>query len=107
LAYEQVCASYTGITDFRGKLLTLLPLATGAGALLILNESSSNSSPSTFLGPVGLFGIIVTMGVYLYEFRGIQRCRRLETQAKHSRHNWAWTPSWDSSGDNRIDSVRA
>jgi hypothetical protein len=32
LAYQQVCTSFEGITDFRGKLLALLPLGT-AGVL--------------------------------------------------------------------------
>jgi hypothetical protein len=31
LEYEQICSSHQAITDFRGKLLGLLPLATGAG----------------------------------------------------------------------------
>jgi hypothetical protein len=76
LAYERVCESYEGITDFRGKLLTLLPLATGAGAFLLLGREGSE-----FLGPVGLFGVLVTSGLYMYELRGIQRCHRLEVQA--------------------------
>jgi hypothetical protein len=81
LAYTQVCASYAGITEFRGKLLTLLPLATGAGGLLILREWRPPSSSSAYLAPVGLFGVVVTVGLYLYEFRGVQRCHRLEYQA--------------------------
>ncbi len=77
LAYQQVCTSYEAITDFRGKLLALLPLATGTAAALLIGRE-----PSVFLGPLGLFGIAVTAGLYMYEFRGIQRCHRLEKQAR-------------------------
>lgn len=31
LEYEKICDSHQAITDFRGKLLGLLPLAAGAG----------------------------------------------------------------------------
>jgi len=34
--YEQVCNAHNGIADFRGKLLTLLPIASGAGIFLLL-----------------------------------------------------------------------
>ena len=77
LAYERACESYDGITDFRGKLLTLLPLASGTGVFLLLDSNLE----SAFLGPIGLFGVVVTSGLYMYEFRGIQRCHRLEVQA--------------------------
>jgi hypothetical protein len=77
LAYEQVCKSYEGITEFRGKLLTLLPLATGTGAFLLLDQGQS-----PFLGAVGLFGVVVTFGLFAYELRGIQRCHHLEFQAE-------------------------
>ena len=76
LAYQHVCASFEAITDFRGKLLTLLSLATGTAGILLLSHEHSR-----FLGPLGLFGIVVTAGLYMYEFRGIQRCHRLEDQA--------------------------
>jgi hypothetical protein len=37
---------------------------------------------SKLLGPIGLFGAVVTVGLFIYELRGIQRCHRLERQAK-------------------------
>ena len=33
------------------------------------------------LGPTGLLGFVVTLGLFLYELRGMQRCARLEVQA--------------------------
>jgi hypothetical protein len=77
LAYQQACTSYGEITDFRGKLLALLPLATGTGAFLLLDRGSDIAA----LGAIGVFGVVVTLGLFMYELRGIQRCHRLEDQA--------------------------
>lgn len=49
LAYQQACTSYGEITDFRGKLLALLPLATGTGAFLLLDRGSDIAA----LGAIG------------------------------------------------------
>jgi hypothetical protein len=83
LAYEQLCTSYHRITDFRGKLLALLPLATGTGAFLLLNQEAK----SPFLGAVGLFGVVVTLRIFAYELRGIQRCHKLEVQGQKLEEN--------------------
>jgi hypothetical protein len=39
------------------------------------------SSGDPLLGPIGLLGFIVTVGLFTYELRGMQRCSRLEVQA--------------------------
>jgi hypothetical protein len=39
LAYTQLNNRYAEITDFRAKLLGLLPLATGTGAFLLLERT--------------------------------------------------------------------
>lgn len=79
-AYQEVCKSYHAIADFRAKLLGLLPLASGAGIFLLLESSSDTSggnfSQEFFLG-IGVFGLIVTLGLFVYELRGIQRCNGL------------------------------
>jgi hypothetical protein len=83
LAYEQVHNRYAGITEFRAKLLALLPLATGTGTFLLLERAKDpNGELRLFLGPIGIFGLIVTLGLFVYELRGMQRCRRLEGQGK-------------------------
>jgi hypothetical protein len=69
-AYEQVCKSVQAIDDFRGKLLGFLPLASGAGIFLLAGQAKD----TTYLAPVGLIGFIVTLGVSVYELRGLQRC---------------------------------
>src|SRR3954470_18236646 len=38
-AYGRVCESYQAIDDFRMKLLGLLPVATGTGVFLLLNDN--------------------------------------------------------------------
>jgi hypothetical protein len=83
LVYEQVHNRYAGITEFRAKLLGLLPLATGTGAFLLLQRiQDPNNLHRVFLGPLGIFGLFVTVGLFIYELRGMQRCRRLEEQGK-------------------------
>jgi hypothetical protein len=74
VVYSEVCKSYHAIADFRAKLLALLPIASGAGGLLILAEKDTVKE---YLGPIGVFGAAVTLGLFVYELRGIQRCRAL------------------------------
>jgi hypothetical protein len=55
LAYTQLNNRYAEITDFRAKLLGLLPLATGAGAFLILERTQDQYDElRRFLGPIGI-----------------------------------------------------
>jgi hypothetical protein len=72
--YSELCNSYHAIADFRAKLLALLPIASGAGGLLILAQKDTLRE---YLGPVGIFGTAVTLGLFIYELRGIQRCKAL------------------------------
>jgi divalent metal cation (Fe/Co/Zn/Cd) transporter len=75
--YQEVCASYHGIADFRAKLLGFLPLASGAGIFLLLGQLPDPECSPTILLAVGLFGFLVTLGLFTYELRGIQRCNAL------------------------------
>jgi type II secretory pathway pseudopilin PulG len=112
LAYQRAGESYEAITEFRGKLLALLPLATGTAAFLLLERVQAAQAQAAqaqaaqaqaaqaqaaqaqaaqaqahahqlqqFLGPIGIFGVVVTLGLFTYELRGMQRCHRLEVQA--------------------------
>jgi hypothetical protein len=83
-AYEKVCESYHAIDDFRLKLLGLLPLASGTGIFLLLQEKSKFDPK--YLLYVGIFGFLVTLGLYIYELRGIQRCIRFSTIGKDLEH---------------------
>jgi hypothetical protein len=73
--YTEVCKSYHGISDFRGKLLALLPIVSGAGISFLI--SKNYSLDSSHLLAVGLFGVLVTLGLFFYELRGIQKCKSL------------------------------
>jgi hypothetical protein len=77
LLYQETCKSHATITDFRAKLLALLPLASGTGALLLLTSDTN----TRYFGPIGLYGLAITFGLFMYELRGIQNCKALRRQA--------------------------
>jgi hypothetical protein len=76
--YEEVCKSYHAIHDFRAKLLAFLPLATGLGGVALLSKPELQK----FYLSLGVLGALITVGLYIYEARGIQRCHKLKQIAK-------------------------
>jgi hypothetical protein len=72
--YSEISTSYHGIDDFRARLLSLLPIASGAGGLLILLQKDGAKE---YLGPISLFGFFVTVGLFIYERIGFRRCKEL------------------------------
>jgi hypothetical protein len=80
LAYQQTCASHDAITDFRAKLLALLPIASGAAGIFLLLEGDRLPKPER-LQAIGLFGCAITLGLFIYEYRGIKTCIELRTYA--------------------------
>jgi hypothetical protein len=83
--YQEVCKSHAGITDFRAKLLALLPIASGAGIGLVViqGDEALSAVGAGLLIALGVFGAIVTIGLFLYELRQIDVC-------KHLRNHAAW-----------------
>jgi len=79
--YEQVCAAHNEISEFRAKLLALLPIASGTGIFLLLSEKFTTAA-ATHLIAVGMFGAFITLGLFLYELRGIHRCHALRECGK-------------------------
>src|SRR6266851_2948961 len=77
-AYQAVCDRHRQIDDFRGKLLALLPIASGAAALLLLSQSDAIKK---YLTPIGLYGCAVTAGLFLYELYGVSVCLQVMAQA--------------------------
>lgn len=75
--YQELCTSYHGIADFRAKLLGFLPLASGTGIFLLLGQLPGPDQSPLTLTAVGVFGFLVTLGLFTYELRGIQRCNAL------------------------------
>lgn len=82
--YGQLCESYRAIDDFRTKLLGFLPFATGAGVFLLLGDAAKRTSEATvFFAPIGLFGFVITAGLYAFELFGIKKCHFLIETGKH------------------------
>jgi hypothetical protein len=75
--YEQLCNSYRAIDEFRTKLLALLPLATGGGIFLLVGDRNRATDIEPYLPAIGLFGGIVTLGLFLFELHGIRKCAHL------------------------------
>ena len=73
LVYQEACKNHGAIADFRGKLLGLLPVASGSGVFILLGTLNNQ----TVLAPIGLFGVAVTLGLFVYELRGIEDCTML------------------------------
>ncbi len=83
ILYERVCSQHDGIAEFRGKLLSLLPLASGAGIFLLVDNGDVAGTLRPHLGAIGGFGLAVTTGLFFYELRGIQNCHALIQAARH------------------------
>jgi hypothetical protein len=81
--YAEVCKSHAGITDFRAKLLALLPLASGAGIGLLIARGSGEVSQTEagLLVALGIFGAVVTAGLFVYELRQIDLCKQMRNHA--------------------------
>ena len=76
LAYQELCKSYQAIVDFRAKLLGFLPLASGASFFALLGQGKD---PVPYYAWVaGVFGFAITLGLFFYELRGLQRASALE-----------------------------
>ena len=71
VVYQQLCKSHRAIGDFRARLLVCLPLAT-AGALILMEPLSDKTRLL-----LGIFGFLVSLGLYFYEFLANLRCEHL------------------------------
>jgi len=69
--YAQVGENYRAMDDVRLRLLALLPLATGAGVLVLLGGHSVAAAIGV---PVGVFGMVATISLYFYELHGVEKC---------------------------------
>ncbi|MEN3369237.1 MAG: hypothetical protein V7609_1380 [Verrucomicrobiota bacterium] len=73
--YNQLCESYRAIDDFRTKLLAFLPLASGAGIFLLIAKPGGPAAE--LLRPIGAFGFLTALGLYIFEIYGIRKCTHL------------------------------
>jgi len=58
----------------------LLPIASGAAGLVLLR--SNPIAVQKFLLPVGIYGLAITFGLFIYELHGIAVCKRIMEQAE-------------------------
>ena len=69
--YAEIGSNYRAMDDLRLRLLALLPLATGAGIVVLLGGHGVSAAIDV---PVGLFGMVATISLYFYELHGIEKC---------------------------------
>jgi len=85
-AYNLLCVSYHAVDDFRAKLLGFLPVITGAGMGFLLEklQITQGLPPATQngLAAAGVFGFLITCGLFAYEIYGIKKCAALITAGK-------------------------
>lgn len=74
--YQQLCDSYRAVDEIRMKLLGLLPVATGAG-VLVLSDGGRSAPAASVAAGIGVFGVLVTLGLLSYELHGIKKCAAL------------------------------
>src|ERR1044072_7443006 len=72
--YRDLCSSYRAIDDFRAKLLGFLPLVTGTGLFFLVTDKVKIDVAQPYFGPIGVFGFVITLGLFFYEFYGIKKC---------------------------------
>ena len=81
--YTELCTSYRAIDEFRAKLLAALPLATAIGIFLAvpdffkIKNSEEIALFQSLFPPIGLFGFVITLGLFIFEVHGIRRCTHL------------------------------
>jgi len=83
--YQQLCNSYRAIDDFRAKLLGFLPLVSGTGIFILMSNIADIKRAILF--PVGIFGFIVTLGLFAFEIYGILKCTALIKTGKNLETN--------------------
>ena len=72
--YKEICNSYHAIDNFRMQLLSLLPLFSLVGYFFI---EKGKEPPHGLFAFAGLFAALFTLGLFIYEIRGIIRCNTL------------------------------
>ena len=78
--YTEICKAHGAITDFRSKLLAIVPALSGAAFTLIIG--TRKDFDHRLLLPVGIFGVAVTVGLFCYELRGMLLCVELRNRGE-------------------------
>jgi hypothetical protein len=77
-AYQAASNRHQQIDEFRGKLLALLPIASGAAGLLLIGKQDTFGK---YLTPIGIYGVAATLGLFIYELYGVSVCKQIMEQA--------------------------
>lgn len=84
--YKEICSSWRLLTDVRFKLLGLIPIISVVILLTLLGRTPEEASPAARIA-IALFGLIVTIGLYIYDQRNselyddlISRGRKIEEE---------------------------
>jgi hypothetical protein len=70
--YSELCSHIRATDDISFKLMGSVPLVSGAGLLTLLLRAPAPSTPILIV--LSLFGALVTLGLFRWELRNIQRC---------------------------------
>jgi hypothetical protein len=103
--YGEICRRDESIWDIRLRLMAALPVVSGTAVGILITRKSTDE---LLLIPFGLFGALVTAGLFLYERRQIQICenllgagRKIEEALKITRGRFRGL-----SGDKRVKRAR-
>jgi hypothetical protein len=65
--YQQLCTSYQSSEEFRTKLLSFLPIVSGAGIFAFVQTNITD----LYFVPIGLVGAALAFGLFLFEMGGL------------------------------------
>jgi hypothetical protein len=107
--YQEICNNYRAIDDLRMRLMGLFSIASGVGIAVLAKgpglfsgsdgQTESGGQLGYLFVPIGLFGFLVTFGLFLFELRGLQRCAALIKAGKDIEHTAGMEGSFLSTPD--------
>jgi hypothetical protein len=80
MEYGEICKSYHYVRERQLKLLTFIPIASGAAASLVVNglPNSATAPNPAYVLVAGLVGFVVTLGLFIHSLRGARWAEALE-----------------------------
>ena len=80
--YGETCSSIRATDDISFKLMGLVPLISGATLLTLFMKDTVSPKLAPLLVALALFAALITLGLFRWELRNIQRCRWMLNRAK-------------------------
>lgn len=73
MLYGEVCSSWRGLLDVRFKLLGLVPAISVVAFIGLFSSGGSGTQASSIARTaIALFGLLITLGLFVYELRNSQ-----------------------------------